>query len=171
VEAKVSKRSLLLVDDESSFRTLIGRELTRAGYEIEGAGNLDEARHALGRRSFDLVLLDVRMPDGSGLELLPEIKEQWPATEVLMLTAYGTVEEAIRAMKLGAYDFLTKPCKLSELEAALEKACENAAAAQQHRPHARSSGCSRRTASSGRPARCASCSTSSRAWRAPTPRC
>ena len=120
----MSKRSLLLVDDEASFRTLIGRELGRAGYEIEGAGNLDEARHALGRRAFDLVLLDVRMPDGSGLELLPEIKEQWPATEVLMLTAYGTVEEAIRAMKLGAYDFLTKPCKLSELEAVLEKAIE-----------------------------------------------
>lgn len=120
----MSKRSLLLVDDEASFRTLIGRELARADYEIEGAGNLDEARRALSRRSFDLVLLDVRMPDGSGLELLPEIKEMWPATEVLMLTAYGTVEEAIRAMKLGAYDFLTKPCKLSELEAVLEKACE-----------------------------------------------
>ncbi len=120
----MSERSLLLVDDEASFRTLIGRELGRAGYTIEGAGNLEEARRVLARRSFDLVLLDVRMPDGSGLELLPEIKEQWPATEVLMLTAYGTVEEAIQAMKLGAYDFLTKPCKLSELEAVLDKACE-----------------------------------------------
>lgn len=120
----MSKRSLLLVDDESSFRTLVGRELERAGYEIEGAGNLDEARRAMGRRGFDLVLLDVRMPDGSGLELLPEIKEQWPTTEVVMLTAFGTVEEAIRAMKHGAYDFLTKPCKLAELEAILEKALE-----------------------------------------------
>jgi two-component system response regulator AtoC len=124
VEAKVSKRSILLIDDENSFRTLIGRELERAGYEVEGAGGIEEGRRALARRGFDVVLLDVRMPDGSGLEMLPEIKEQWPTTEVVMLTAFGTVEEAIRAMKQGAYDFLTKPCKLAELEAVLEKALE-----------------------------------------------
>jgi len=64
----------------------------------------------------------VRLPDGSGLDLLGEIKEGAPQTEVLMLTAFGTIEEAIRAMKLGALDFLTKPCKLGELEAVLEKA-------------------------------------------------
>jgi DNA-binding NtrC family response regulator len=114
----------LLVDDETSFRTLIGRELERAGFSIDGAGNLEEARKALAARGYDLVLLDVRMPDGSGLELLPEIKEQWPSTEVVMLTAFGTVEEAIRAMKHGAYDFLTKPCKLAELEAVIDKALE-----------------------------------------------
>ena len=64
------------------------------------------------------------MPDGSGLDLLQEIREISPTTAVVMLTAYGTVQEAIRAMKDGAYDFLTKPCKLSELEAVLEKAIE-----------------------------------------------
>jgi len=120
----LAERSLLIVDDEVSFRTLIGKELKRAGYMVDGAGNLAEARQALSRRAFDLVLLDVRMPDGSGLQLLPEIKEQWPATEVVMLTAFGTVEEAIHAMKEGAHDFLTKPCKLTELEAVLEKALE-----------------------------------------------
>ncbi|MBI5168824.1 MAG: sigma-54-dependent Fis family transcriptional regulator [Candidatus Eisenbacteria bacterium] len=119
----MSKRSLLIVDDENSFRTLIGRELERAGYEVSGVAGIGEARRAL-QHAFDVVLLDVRMPDGSGLELLPEIKEQWPTTEVIMLTAFGTVEEAIRAMKQGAYDFLTKPCKLAELEAVLEKALE-----------------------------------------------
>ena len=119
----MSKRSLLIVDDENSFRTLIGRELERAGYEVSGVAGIGDARRAL-QRAFDVVLLDVRMPDGSGLELLPEIKEQWPTTEVIMLTAFGTVEEAIRAMKQGAYDFLTKPCKLAELEAVLEKALE-----------------------------------------------
>ena len=120
----MAELSLLIVDDEVSFRTLIGKELKRAGYVVDGAGNLAEARQALLQRAFDLVLLDVRMPDGSGLQLLPEIKEQWPATEVVMLTAFGTVEEAIRAMKEGAHDFLTKPCKLAELEAVLEKALE-----------------------------------------------
>jgi DNA-binding NtrC family response regulator len=120
----VSRRSILLIDDESSFRTLTGRELERAGYEVEGVGQLSEGRATLATRAFDVVLLDVRMPDGSGLELLPEIREQWPATEVVMLTAFGTVEEAIRAMKQGAYDFLTKPIKFAELEAVLEKALE-----------------------------------------------
>jgi DNA-binding NtrC family response regulator len=118
----MSEIQLLLVDDEKSFRTLVAKELTIAGYRVETAGNMAEAREALSRQHYHLVLLDVRMPDGSGLDLLPEIKEGSPATEVVMLTAYGTVEEAIRALKQGALDFLTKPCKLAELEAVLEKA-------------------------------------------------
>lgn len=128
----MAERSILFVDDEASFRTLTSRELARAGYRVEQAGNLTEARRALGRQSFDLVLLDVRMPDGSGLDLLPEIRELWPATEVVMLTAYGTVEEAIRAMKQGAHDFLTKPCRLTELEAVLGKALEKQSLQRSH---------------------------------------
>jgi two-component system response regulator AtoC len=120
----VSETSLLIVDDEESFRKLIGRELERGGYAVQTAGGLDEARRALTQRSFHVVILDVRMPDGSGLELLKEIKEASPSTEVIMLTAYGTVQEAIHAMKEGAHDFLTKPCKLAELEAVLEKAVQ-----------------------------------------------
>jgi two-component system response regulator AtoC len=120
----VPETTLLLVDDEESFRKLTGRELGRTGYRVETAGNLEEARQALSRRNFHLVLLDMRMPDGTGLDLLTEIKETAPDTEVVMLTAYGTVEEGVRAMKQGAYDFLAKPCKLSELEAVLEKALQ-----------------------------------------------
>ena len=128
----MAERSILFVDDEASFRTLTSRELARAGYRVEQAGNLTEARRALARQGFDLVLLDVRMPDGSGLDLLPEVREHWPATEVVMLTAYGTVEEAIRAMKQGAHDFLTKPCRLSELEAVLAKALEKQTLQRNH---------------------------------------
>jgi DNA-binding NtrC family response regulator len=120
----VSETTLLLVDDEESFRKLVGKELARAGYVVETAGNLEEARRQIAQKSFHLIVLDVRMPDGSGLDLLKEIREIAPTTEVVMLTAYGTVQEAIRAMKDGAYDFLTKPCKLGELEAVLEKAIE-----------------------------------------------
>ncbi len=116
--------TLLLVDDEESFRKLVGKELARAGYAVDAAAGLDEARRALAQKSYHLVVLDVRMPDGSGLDLLKEIRESAPTTEVVMLTAYGTVQEAIRAMKEGAHDFLTKPCKLGELEAVLEKAIE-----------------------------------------------
>jgi DNA-binding NtrC family response regulator len=118
----MSEITLLLVDDEETFRKLVGKELARAGYVVDTAANLQEAREKLVQRNYHLVLLDVRMPDGSGLDLLGEIKESAPSTEVVMLTAYGTVEEAIRAMKQGALDFLTKPCKLAELEAVLEKA-------------------------------------------------
>jgi DNA-binding NtrC family response regulator len=114
--------ALLLVDDEQNFRRLTARELEHAGYAVETAGTLQEARAALARRQFHLLLLDVQLPDGNGLDLLKEVRASAPATEVVMLTAYGTVEEAIRALKQGAHDFLTKPCKFAELEAVLENA-------------------------------------------------
>jgi len=118
----VSDTHLLVVDDEDSFRSLVAKELRRVGYAVETAGTLEEARQHLARQTFHLVLLDVRLPDGSGLELLEDIKSSLPSTQVVILTAYGTVEEAIQAMKHGAHDFLAKPCKLGELEAVLEKA-------------------------------------------------
>ncbi len=118
----MSETHLLIVDDEESFRTLVAKELKRVGYAVEAAGTLEEARRLLARQSFHLVLLDVRLPDGSGLDLLNDIRESLPSTQVVILTAYGTVQEAIQAMKQGAHDFLTKPCKLGELEAVLEKA-------------------------------------------------
>ena len=115
---------LLLVDDEESFRRLVGQELARAGYVVESAGTVAEARALLARSAFHLVLLDMRLPDGNGLDLLTEIRELSPTTEVVLLTAFGTIQEAIRAMKQGAHDFLSKPCKLGELEAVLEKALQ-----------------------------------------------
>jgi DNA-binding NtrC family response regulator len=120
----VADPTLLLVDDEDSFRRLIARELGHSGWTVEEAGTLGEARRLLQRRAFPIVLLDLRLPDGNGLDLLGEIRESFPDTEVILLTAFGTVAEAIRAMKDGAFDFLTKPCKLSELEVVLEKAVQ-----------------------------------------------
>jgi DNA-binding NtrC family response regulator len=120
----VSDLTLLLVDDEETFRRLIARELGHSGWTVEEAATLGEARRLLQRRAFPIVLLDLRLPDGNGLDLLGEIRESFPETEVILLTAFGTVTEAIRAMKDGAFDFLTKPCKLSELEVVLEKAVQ-----------------------------------------------
>src|SRR6187399_2928156 len=105
----MSERRLMIVDDEESFRKLTGRELERSGFTVESVGTLAAARESLARGGVRVILLDVRLPDGSGLDLLPEVRESFPGTDVIMLTAYGTVEEAIRAMKQGAYDFLTKP--------------------------------------------------------------
>ena len=118
----MSEHSLLIVDDEESFRKLVGKELGRDGYLVETAGTIADAREALARQTFHVVLLDLRLPDGNGIDLLSDIKSSLPATQVVVLTAYGTVQEAIAAMKEGAHDFLTKPCKLNELEAAIEKA-------------------------------------------------
>jgi DNA-binding NtrC family response regulator len=113
---------LLLVDDENAFRRLTARELLHVGYVVDSAATLAEARQLLATNSYQVVLLDLRLPDGSGMDLLTEIKETWPETEVVMLTAFGNVNEAIQAMKTGAFDFLTKPCKMQELEIVLEKA-------------------------------------------------
>ncbi len=120
----MSESRVLLADDEESFRQIVGRELRRAGYHVDEAGSVEEARHALAQQSYHVVLLDVRLPDGSGLDLLQDIKQSLPATQVVILTAFGTVQEAIRAMKHGAFDFLAKPCKLGEIEAVIEKALE-----------------------------------------------
>ena len=120
----MSETTLLLVDDEDTFRRLTSRELSRAGYKVEVAGTLEEARALLAKQRFHVVVLDLRLPDGNGLELLAELREAAPSTEVVMLTGYGTVQEGIQAMKEGAHDFLTKPCKLAELEAVLEKAVQ-----------------------------------------------
>ncbi|NOT33011.1 MAG: sigma-54-dependent Fis family transcriptional regulator [Candidatus Eisenbacteria bacterium] len=128
----MSETSLLLVDDEEAFRKLVGHELAHAGYRVATAANLREARETLRQRTFDLILLDVRLPDGSGLDLLAEVKENAPATEIVMLTGHATVEEAIRAMKNGALDFLTKPFKIEQLEAVLDKAVQKQALQRSH---------------------------------------
>ena len=120
----MSETALLLVDDEEAFRGLTSRELSRSGYAVEAAATLEEARAWLARRHFHVVILDLRLPDGSGLDLLSELREKAPTTEVVMLTGFGTVQDGIRAMKDGAHDFLTKPCKLAELEAVIEKAVQ-----------------------------------------------
>jgi DNA-binding NtrC family response regulator len=147
----VTRERLLLVDDEESFRKLVARELGRAGYVVEAAGSVAEAREAIARESFHLVLLDLRLPDGNGIDLLSDIKSSLPATQVVILTAYGTVAEAIVAMKEGAYDFLTdSPSGTSRCSAIW-------------------SGSSPATASSARRAGSRNCTPSWRASRARTP--
>ena len=89
----MSEIRLLLVDDEDFFRENVGKELALTGYAVESAGSLEEARRLLKQHSFHVAVLDLRLPDGSGLDLLGEIKEQSPLTEVVVLTAYGTIEE------------------------------------------------------------------------------
>ncbi|HEY8909094.1 MAG TPA: sigma-54 dependent transcriptional regulator [Desulfosporosinus sp.] len=117
-------RKILILDDEEALRAIIAQRLQRKGYEILEAGTAEEGLCLLKVTLIDAVLLDIQLPDGDGLILLPKIKQLQPDLQVVMLTGNGSIESAIEAMKLGAYDYLTKPCNLAELEITLQKALE-----------------------------------------------
>src|SRR5438067_6095927 len=100
---------VLIIDDELEIRESLQTLLEFEGYEVEAAANGEEGLSKLGDRPFDLVLLDLALPDRNGIELLPEIRSLDPQISVIMITAYGTVEDAVRAMQSGATNFLQKP--------------------------------------------------------------
>ncbi|NCO59648.1 MAG: sigma-54-dependent Fis family transcriptional regulator [Deltaproteobacteria bacterium CG_4_8_14_3_um_filter_51_11] len=122
------KRKILIVDDEAVVRKAVERALQTRGITPRSASNGKEALGFLAGQRFDLVLLDIRMPDMDGMELLQIIKSKHPSTEVIMITGYPTIETAVDCIKLGATDYLVKPFRLSELEAALEKNARSAKA-------------------------------------------
>ena len=128
----MSDISLLLVDGDEAFRHHAGGELAGAGYHVETAAGLAVARRLLTSRQFRLIVLDVRLADGNGLDLLAEIKESSPATKVVVLTPDGATEEAVRAMKQGAADILTKPFRMEALVAVLENALQKEALERSH---------------------------------------
>jgi two-component system response regulator PilR (NtrC family) len=109
------RQKVLIVDDEPDIRELLEITLGRMKLETRGARNLKEAREWLGREPFDLCLTDMRLPDGTGLELVQHIQQRHPNLPVAMITAYGNVDTAINALKAGAFDFLTKPVDLPRL--------------------------------------------------------
>lgn len=108
-------RSALVVDDERDIRELLTLTLGRMGLRVDTAASLDQAREQLARQRYDLCLTDMRLPDGSGLELIGEIVRRFPHTPVAMITAHGNVEAAVEALKAGAFDFVSKPVELSVL--------------------------------------------------------
>lgn len=118
------KANILFTDDEDTFRTIMAKELGRMGYNVTCNASGAETLKNLQERDFDVVLLDITMPVMNGIETLRKIKEMESTTEVIVLTGQGSIENAVQAIKLGAYDYLTKPCRLSELDALLQKALE-----------------------------------------------
>ncbi len=115
---------VLVVDDERPTRLLMEKELPRAGYVVTTAESGEEALEQVRSRDFDVILLDLKMPGIGGMETLRGIRESGASGEVIILTGHPDVDSAIAAMKLGAYDYLTKPFKLSELEEVLRRAAE-----------------------------------------------
>ncbi len=115
---------VLIVDDEHQLVEAFKKKLAKEGLEVFTALNGREAITIMKDNELDIGLFDIKLPDMDGVELLGRLREMQPTSEVIMLTGYASVDTAIRSMKLGAYDYLTKPCKLSELHNVILKAYE-----------------------------------------------
>jgi len=123
---------LLIVDDESSVRDVLAILFEGEGYDTETASSMDEARRALERGTYDIVLCDIMMPDGNGLDLLREIKSNDGKPAVIMMTAYTSTRSAIDAMKLGAADYVSKPFDNEELKIVVQKVLERSRLADEN---------------------------------------
>src|SRR4051812_17511038 len=115
---------LLIVDDDEQLRQTLVRRFQRQGMNVTSASSGEEALAQIAQTRCDVALLDLHMPGMTGIELLGQLKERQPELEAIMLTAHGSIETAIMAMKRGAYDYLTKPFHLPELEIHIQKAFE-----------------------------------------------
>lgn len=114
------KPTCLIVDDETDIRELLVMTLERMDIETDGANGIEEAKNLLKQRAYDLCLTDMQMPDGTGLELVQHISEFYPGLPVAVITAHASTENAISALKAGAFDYLTKPISLKQLRPVVE---------------------------------------------------
>lgn len=118
----MTKGSILLVDDDRRVLESMADWLRGLGYKLDVATGCQTAMAAMSKKPYDVVLCDIRLSDGDGFEVLAYCRENYPATTVILLTGYGTVESAVEAIRAGAFDFLTKPLIDEELEMAIERA-------------------------------------------------
>jgi DNA-binding NtrC family response regulator len=109
------KIQLLLVDDEERFRTTLAKRFEEKGLAVAQAGNAKDALKQIRNKSFSVIVLDIKMPEMDGIEALSEIKKIDRNVEVILLTGHGAVESAIDGMRLGAFDYLLKPCEFEHL--------------------------------------------------------
>jgi DNA-binding NtrC family response regulator len=121
----MSEGSILVVDDDPSLRRVLQVQLEQEGYKVAAAASGQQTLSILQVRSFDLVITDLKMPGMSGLELLKHARSQYPQTPIIVLTAFGTVDTAVEAMKAGAYDYLTKPVHPDEMSLVVRRALEH----------------------------------------------
>ncbi len=123
----MSAGKVLVVDDDRSLRQFLSIWLKREGYAVRAAANGREGLHEMTRDAADVVLTDLTMEGIDGMGVLKGVKEHWPDSEVVMITAYGTTENAVAAMKHGAYDYITKPFNVDELKLVLDRVFEKRA--------------------------------------------
>ena len=106
---------ILLVEDNDDFRLILQESLETAGYHVTSAANATRAREAMSLGKFDLTILDVRLPDGNGIELMREFRQSDPDMGIIIMTGYAEVDTAVDAVRLGANDFLKKPFDIDEM--------------------------------------------------------
>jgi DNA-binding NtrC family response regulator len=129
----MSKGKILVVDDDPSLRRVLQVQLEQEEYEVAVAASAQETLSVLQLRPFDLLITDLKMPGMSGLDLLRHARSLYPQTIVIMLTAFGTVDTAVEAMKAGAYDYLTKPVHPDEMSVVVRRALEHVRLVEQVR--------------------------------------
>ena len=112
---KLETLRFLLVDDEDHFRQTMAKRLAKRGIASEQAANGDECLSILNRKAMDVVVLDVKMPGMTGIEVLRDIRDKYPKTEVILLTGQAAVSDGVEGIKYGAFDYLTKPIELEHL--------------------------------------------------------
>lgn len=115
---------ILIVDDEEPFRTSLKERLKLRGLETTAVGTGREALKEIKKNLYDVILLDIKMPEMNGIEALAEIKKVNPFLEVIILTGHASVDAAVEITKLGGYDYLLKPCPLDDLLGKIEEAYE-----------------------------------------------
>jgi DNA-binding NtrC family response regulator len=124
---------ILVVDDKENMRLLLQKILDQ-WYDVTAAADVPEAITALQGSAFDLVLTDIRMPDADGFELVRMIKQHWPTIEVVVMTAFASIESAVEAIRLGAYDYIQKPFDPDEISLVLARALEGKRSRQSRQP-------------------------------------
>jgi len=120
-ESMSTKPSILVVDDEDSLRALVVSELSRVGYSVDSAGNGSQAISLLRRNKYSLAILDIKMPEVSGIEVLKYIHENCSSTKSIMLTGFAELSNAMECMRYGAKDFIDKPFNLPDLLSSVER--------------------------------------------------
>ncbi|GAB4410571.1 MAG: hypothetical protein OHK0032_06350 [Thermodesulfovibrionales bacterium] len=121
----MSKQRILVIDDEEIVRISCRKCLTPEGYDVDVAANGMEGLRLTEANRYDLVLTDLKMPDMDGMEFMMKMKESQPETKVIMITGYSTVEHAVKAIKLGAYNYIEKPFTPDTLIAAVKEAMDD----------------------------------------------
>ena len=118
----MKRPSILLVDDEVAFANNLQKLLSKRGYDVIVVYNGSDAVNAVGEKEFDVIVLDMKMPEMDGIATLKKIKQKMPHVEVVILTGHGSVESGIEGMQLGAFDFLIKPVRIDDLQEKVSEA-------------------------------------------------
>lgn len=133
MKSKMPGKRLLVIDDEENMRHMLSTVLSKAGYIVETAANGHEGLKMTEGAAYDFILCDIKMPNMSGMDFLKASRDKIGCTTVIMMSAYGTIDTAIEAMKLGAYDYISKPFKTDEVYLTLKKAEERESLRQENR--------------------------------------